>query len=282
MTLRLADLAFLGGGAPAVPWTPAQLGASLRVWLDADDASTISVSGSNVTQWRDKSGLNNHFSESDASRQFVRVTNQFNGKAALYKSSAGAGRMRNNTVAFNGSGASVALMAQLVPALPNFTLLNLIGQDGVNTARIIGSTRWTFAQDGTPFQNVPNLAFGNGFTIGIPSFDVANIGFTPWTNYLGQMIGTTTAAGFTNGYFQGVLGLSQQQAWANWTASSTTVVRITNNSTGYLCEVIFLASVLSQADREKLEGYLAHKWQGAGASNSLPAGHPFKATAPTV
>ena len=279
MTLTLRDLAFLGAGVPSVPWTPAQLGASLRIWLDADDASTISVSGSNVTQWRDKSGLSNHFSEGDSSRQFVRVTNQFNGKAALYKASAGGGRMSNTTVAFDGSGVSVAMVAQIVPALPPFNVVSLIGADGNNTARIIGSTRWAFPSGGGVVHNVPSMVFGTGPNA---DFNAGGIGTTPWTDYLGQMIATTTATGFTNGYFQGVLGLSRQHAWANWTAVPTTSLRVNNNSTGYLCEVIFAVNVLSQADREKLEGYLAHKWQGAGASNSLPSGHPFKATAPTV
>ena len=41
-------------GAPL--WTPEELGASLAFWLDADDASTITLSGSSVTQWDDKSG----------------------------------------------------------------------------------------------------------------------------------------------------------------------------------------------------------------------------------
>jgi hypothetical protein len=41
-------------------------------------------------------------------------------------------------------------------------------------------------------------------------------------------------------------------------------------------------NVLGTSDREKLEGYLAHKWQGAGANNNLPAGHPYKSVPPTV
>lgn len=53
------------------PWTPSQLGSSvLKLWLDASDISTITKNGSNyVSQWNDKSGNNNHVSQSTASLQ---------------------------------------------------------------------------------------------------------------------------------------------------------------------------------------------------------------------
>jgi hypothetical protein len=40
-----------GGAAPPSAWTPASLGASLALWLDAEDASTITLNGSTVSQW---------------------------------------------------------------------------------------------------------------------------------------------------------------------------------------------------------------------------------------
>jgi hypothetical protein len=53
----------------AGPWTPADLGASLALWLDAADASTITLNGSNVSQWDDKSGNDRHASQATASFQ---------------------------------------------------------------------------------------------------------------------------------------------------------------------------------------------------------------------
>lgn len=41
-----------------VVWTPAELGSSLALWFDASDASTITLSGSDVTQINDKLGYN--------------------------------------------------------------------------------------------------------------------------------------------------------------------------------------------------------------------------------
>ena len=44
--------AFRGGGA----WTPADLGAKVWLWYDAEDAATLTLSGSLVDSWADKRG----------------------------------------------------------------------------------------------------------------------------------------------------------------------------------------------------------------------------------
>jgi len=46
--------------------------------------------------------------------------------------------------------------------------------------------------------------------------------------------------------------------------------------TGNIKEII-ITSVNTDTDREKIEGYLAHKW---GLTSDLPSIHPYKTTAP--
>lgn len=46
-----------------------------------------------------------------------------------------------------------------------------------------------------------------------------------------------------------------------------------------LAELIVVPAALSTADRQKVEGYLAHRW---GLSESLPADHPYKSAPPVV
>lgn len=46
-----------------------------------------------------------------------------------------------------------------------------------------------------------------------------------------------------------------------------------------LAELVAVPAALSTADRQKVEGYLAHKW---GLSESLPADHPYKSAPPVV
>jgi hypothetical protein len=43
--------------------------AGLALWLDAADSSTLTMNGSTVSEWRDKSGANRHATQTDAARQ---------------------------------------------------------------------------------------------------------------------------------------------------------------------------------------------------------------------
>jgi len=54
-------------------WTPAQVLPSL--WLDGADLSTLSMSGSSVTQWRDKSGNARHATTTVRNPGITRVNN---------------------------------------------------------------------------------------------------------------------------------------------------------------------------------------------------------------
>jgi hypothetical protein len=48
---------------------------------------------------------------------------------------------------------------------------------------------------------------------------------------------------------------------------------------GDIAEVVLCNNSLSATDRQKVEGYLAHKY---GVQGNLPAGHPYKSAAPTT
>jgi hypothetical protein len=50
-------------------WTPANLGEDIALWLDATDSSTITLNGSNVSQWSDKSNNNRHAIQGTATLQ---------------------------------------------------------------------------------------------------------------------------------------------------------------------------------------------------------------------
>ena len=50
-----------------------------------------------------------------------------------------------------------------------------------------------------------------------------------------------------------------------------------NYLNGFIAEIVNLNVRASTSDRQRLEGYLAHKW---GLAGSLPVGHPWKAAAP--
>jgi hypothetical protein len=59
-------------------WQPDDLGAALLLWLDASDASTVTLTGGKVSQWSDKSGNGNHATQStDAKRPTSYVTGEY-------------------------------------------------------------------------------------------------------------------------------------------------------------------------------------------------------------
>jgi hypothetical protein len=55
----------------------------LQLWLDGSEASTITQSGGNVSQWNDKSGNGNNATQATGSMQPTYVTNSFNGLNSL-------------------------------------------------------------------------------------------------------------------------------------------------------------------------------------------------------
>jgi hypothetical protein len=65
-----------GGGPPA--WTPADLGADLVGWYDASDSGTLTLSGSEVTQWDDKSGGGYDLSQGTSARRPIYGATSFN------------------------------------------------------------------------------------------------------------------------------------------------------------------------------------------------------------
>lgn len=58
--------AILAGGRL---WTPRDLSTSLALWLDAADSSSMTLSGSNITQWNDKSLFGNHVLQSTTNKK---------------------------------------------------------------------------------------------------------------------------------------------------------------------------------------------------------------------
>ena len=84
MRLRATKLITISSSyRKSVPWTPAALGSSLALWLDAADASTITLNGSTVSQWNDKSGNGRNATQATAANQPTYIANSINGKSAL-------------------------------------------------------------------------------------------------------------------------------------------------------------------------------------------------------
>ncbi len=221
---------------------PSDLGVSMGLWLDAADRNTVVLSGTNVTQWRDKSGLSNH------------ATNAL-GNAATYST---------NRLDFTGS--MFCPLSAGIAVCTGFFVCGVTNAANVNG--IIGAT--TFG--GRQFRIINNVTQTNRQGISnqltsSSSFGTISNNTTTITGYLDNgttlqhyLNGTLTASGAT-GFFD-----PDRQT------------HITNEGfNGYVNEMIIFTNTLTTSQRQQIEGYLAWKWSLA---SSLPAGHPYKNAKP--
>ena len=271
--------------APAA-WTPADLGASLALWLDAEDTASITLNGSNVAQWDDKSGNGRNFSQGTAASQPTYNATALSGKPALV---------------FNGSSTFMSAGDTLDIRTNNITMMAVAqyatsNQSGVLIAKsrfAAGTGRYFLSRTLSP------INFGTGTqyaTMSIHGSAVANA----------QSLDASTAAGLFGGEWNRAVGTGYTRVWRNGIATATTAyagdtadfdstdqlwIGAYQNGTGtapptagsylngQMSEVVVTLSTLSTANRQNIEGYLAWKW---GLEANLPVDHPYKNTPPTV
>jgi hypothetical protein len=252
---------FQYGGIPDVSWTPAALGASLALWLDADDASTLTLNGSTVSQWNDKSGNARHVSQATAANQPTLTASGLNGKPVVTFDGVNDRLVTASTTLGITNSASLIVVAQ--PSSRTPPEQGIAGSDSLTNRFglfITGSNamRWNPISGGSTVQAISvtgaqilvgtaqsgnSALFRNGTSIATGTAATATMENTPFN--IGNMLPGTTLPHFS----------------------------------GPIAEVLVLPSSLSTTDRQLLEGYLAWKW---GLEASLPAGHPFRNTPPTV
>lgn len=267
-------------------WTPAALGTNLALWLDADDASTITLNGSNVSQWSDKSGNNRNATQATAASQPLYSATGFNGKPTVENVSGDTLAFGVTKLGRNVSGITCAIVGEhpaLATFLANSTEIFLSSGGGGLSTRFGMSPNYN-AGGATPSRYAiggRRLDADSFSTVSSSTDSLANRG-NPWIR-IGQR---AYSAGVANHWTNGTQDLT---AAAIQTAGNTSD---TNSGGGSLfagsgavpngtklSEIVLTHSTMTTEDRQKLEGYLAHKW---GLEANLPADHPYKTTPPTV
>lgn len=248
-------------------WQPNSLGSSLALWLDAADASTITLNGSTVSQWSDKSGNGRNVTQATASLQPTYNPSGLNGKPALDFSA----HVLNND-AFEPFGAFSA-----------FAVVNLNGPStsGGTFVLIGGSNRTEFGQldFGEGYRDIGIISKagtenGSGFGADVAKYVPAIYGFS----YDGSGAATTDYGLQVDGSVETVVasGAFGWLAEVGFSIGGRPVQKLSYLK-GQMSELIYLPSILSTDDRQKLEGYLAWKW---GLVANLPSDHPYKINPP--
>ena len=267
MRLTATRASVTSGGAVAL-WTPSQL-SGLQLWLDASDTTTITESSGSVSQWDDKSGNENHVSQGTAVNQPTTGTRTINGLNVLDFD--GDMLFTTDSVVSGNPNLGIALLILYDTnggALTDRTIQ--IGAGAGSTAGITGGTNgysWRF-NDGT--EEYGTVSTGTA---------LIQIGVRPsGGDYESSQMfidGTEeTATSLSNG----TPNISAGASIGGGQSGNTALGTISNAINGAIGEAIAVEDN-STNTRQKIEGYLAHKW---GLTGSLPSDHPYKGLAPTV
>jgi autotransporter-associated beta strand protein len=270
----------------ATPWTPTSLPSwQLKNWYDASDATTlwqntgatspVTATGQTVLRINDKSVNGNHLTT--------------NGGGPVYTT----GVMNSlPVVRFNGD-MMANLAATMGSASDNFTVIGVF--------KVASNTSWDNWLDWGPAAGYSGLVFvTSGTRPGGPA-QAMEFAYGGGTGETTDVAVTGQSAFLFVGAANQAISPSLDTVWMNGTSQGARNSEIYTAQTGPvthinigipgqvphgdIAELIVMntgAGTLSDANRQLIEGYLAHKWWGAGANNLLPANHPYKNSAPVA
>ena len=234
------------------PFKPTDIG-GCALWLDgADSSSIILATGSNVSTWIDKSSLANNFSNSSGT--FSTKTTTPGGYPSIFVNGGQMTSISNNATTGNSSR-SIFMITQTVGGVSRFGTGSHGGATPPNTygydLNVGGGTLWC-----------PYVYNASDITFSSPNSNM----YCLFSDYNSA---TSTLRGIVN---------------FTLTASNSTTLNTTatpwylglrpdgfGSVSAYVCEIIQYNLILTTAQRQQLEGYLAQKW---GMQANLPTGSP--------
>jgi hypothetical protein len=243
-----------------IPFQPNQL-SSLLAWYDAADPAMIDLSGTGVRTWYDKSGRGYHATPNTVLASYDRTNpaNYFNSNMVLRWQNYGYYNIGGLVLAPSKSCHIVHVGITQGDVTRNKTLF--MAPDYRDAVFFIRDTPahlvWGMGGAGN-YAQTDTLITASNYPL-IAAVDVSQGGTAVSTIYFnGSSIGTLTRT--TN-----TLDVSRQYQINRDVLS------------GLVGEVLLFSNSLGTQDRQRVEGYLAHKWK---LTSYLPAGHPYKSTRP--
>ena len=234
-------------------WTPYEITTAL--WLDAASSDTITINGSNVSQWDDKSGNGAHAVQATAGEQPTHDAetgiNLQTGK-----------RMRTGTITWPTKLSLFVVAKRGSGMTGTHRLINV----NVNNRFFMGLR-----------DNLFNATYGTGS--GFSGLAAATPNRNPTDYSIMGTVRTATGTGGATPRFNGE-ALNAVHGGA-WTGDATIEISGIENLAeqmwvGWIKEIV-LAPTDDLSTAQKIEGYLAWKW---GLEANLPPGHPYKLGAP--
>lgn len=247
-------------------WTPANLSPGPDLWFDANNSSSLVLSGSNVTSWTDLAhGVSTTFIIGSTNPTYT--ASLLNSLPGITFS--GGGGLGNNSTGYANFSNDISVFAVVNITSAGYKVpLGAFGSTGPNVGFLSGSpANIATIHGGTGAQgSSTTLAFNTPAFVDWIAPGVSGGSWGPVTPYLNGTLGGSI----------GVLtGFSYTQIGIDIGADSD--VDVTGNMN--IHEIVALNVQASTANRQLIEGYLAWKW---GLQANLPGGHPYQSAAPTV
>lgn len=283
--------------ASAGAWTPADL-VDGRLWLDASDSSTITLSGSSISLWEDKIGSNDATDAVNSSNVTITTkrptiaTSAQNGLDAIavngsrwFDHGSSAGLLRNR---------SCAIMAMAYKLGDLFQGVVWSNSGASNKYRFVYGTSFSlfggspvYAQaarlDADKVAQVQTSGFGStaprntNWCVTVIVMDYAANSLSMRAN--GSVVQTTnfpTGGANTSDTDIDASVYNARTAIGASSRSGGTVMRNGGRIGELVCGAKSSGSYAT-SDIEEVEGYLAHKW---GLASLLPSTHTYKDSAP--
>ena len=233
-------------------------GQPLQFWVDAKDGASLVIDQNNrVKSWNDKSGRNNTVTQNSIANRPVFKQEAFPG------------------LEFNGSDTFLPIPDAIRLVSGTFTVFVVERRKSSKGSNyFIGGTTGATNQNlilGYRANNVGTLAFfNNDIDAPLSNYQQSLEPIRIWT------FEKTTTGRNIYVYGERVAGDNKMATILGWNGAS--IGRFGNEFyQGMIYEVLIFNPVLSIDRRQKMEGYLAHKW---GQITNMVAGHPYKVAAP--
>jgi hypothetical protein len=236
-------------------WTPAALGSKWRLGLKGD-AIEEGAEGAGLARWDDVSGAGNHATQGTAAHRPLYRANRLNGLPGVEYVS-----LDRLSCALPGDSLDETIVAVMRPN--SLTTHNAIVGPSGNGGRVLRNEPTTGKlQLGGAGAFIIATTAALAHTVNTPAIVSSTLGATTWELGLNGAVETGAhAAAFTPGVSSEI---------GNQAGGGV-------GSVHDLYEVLVFQPKLTTAERQKVEGYLAHKW---GLASSLPGGHPYKTSKP--
>jgi hypothetical protein len=249
-------------------WTPAEI--TTAMWFDADDGDSLTLDGSAIDEWGDKSGNNRDAAATGALRPAL-ASSVLNGKNVVRFD--GSNILRTGSDEWHNGQWSAFVVGR---GAEGETSGQFVAQDRSFPPRV-RIAQYLRLSDGY----LTSVAFsGVSGSYSVFAIDVTDEDPEQW-HVFGVTRSTALLSAHITGNPKGTEDLSgtpsNDGAPLCIGARETSADAFAEYLDGDIAEIVLISGVVASEDRESIEGYLAHKW---GLEESLPAEHPYKDSAP--